>query len=379
MPAFLWRPLREMLALAQAPSAVQPPYPGLPQSEPVSPNRAFISDIEIDDIENDDIKISSSGDEPSDLWGGSVTPGIDNYRLVDAEGIADVEGDLSGQCLNPFPAGTFQPTDAVFCNRYDFGTARTTRVTNVQAGGGGAVIFHNIPSVNVTPTDNHPLPTVHMLYKVGLPLKEYLDAEDDTIKISFTEGASRSASDDQRVTPNVMTSFSSRGPNPVALDIIKPDVTAPGYQILAGASPTHVGSAAQGELFQAIMGTSMSSPHVAGLFALIKQAHPDLTAAMARSALMTTAYQKVYTSDFESRANPFEMGAGHVNAGMQPSKNSIFQPGLTYNAGFLDYLGFLCSAAPEVLATPSETCSALVSIGIPLDPSDLNLPSIWCG
>jgi subtilisin family serine protease len=77
-----------------------------------------------------------------------------------------------------------------------------------------------------------------------------------------------------------MTDFSSRGPNDFPFgDIIKPDITAPGIQILAGASPTPDPGSVPNELFQAIAGTSMSSPHVAGILALIKQAHPDWSAA----------------------------------------------------------------------------------------------------
>ena len=56
----------------------------------------------------------------------------------------------------------------------------------------------------------------------------------------------------------------------------------------------------------------MSSPHVAGLFALIRQAHPDWTAAMAaKSAVMTTARQDVVKEDGVTPADPFDMGAGH--------------------------------------------------------------------
>jgi hypothetical protein len=241
------------------------------------------------------------------------------------------------------------------------------------------VVFHNVESVNVTPTDNHPLPTVHMLHDVGQLLKDYLVAHPGEVTISFTEGIARYAPADPRVTPNVMTSFSSRGPDPAALDIIKPDVTAPGYQILAGASPVHVNTAAQGELFQSIMGTSMSSPHVAGIFALMKQAHPDWSAAMAKSALMTTAYQGVLKDDGVTPADPFDMGAGHVNPGGKANRGSLFQPGLVYDAGLLEYFGFLCSAAPEIFgdeADQATTCGFLEAIGIPTDPSDLNLASI---
>jgi subtilisin family serine protease len=101
----------------------------------------------------------------------------------------------------------------------------------------------------------------------------------------------------------------------VALDIIKPDVTAPGLQILAGNSPTPDAGTVSGELFQAIAGTSMSSPHVAGIFALLKQEHRDWSAAVAKSALMTTAYQEVLENDRLTPANPFSMGAGHVDPG----------------------------------------------------------------
>jgi hypothetical protein len=187
----------------------------------------------------------------------------------------------------------------------------------------------------------------------------------------------------------VLASFSSRGPDPVALDIIKPDVTAPGISILAGASPIHLGTAAQGELFQAIMGTSMSSPHVAGAFALLKQAHPDWSPAMAKSALMTTAYQDVLKHDYRTRADPFDIGAGHIQLGPQSRgrdddddrhgrslEGTAFDPGLVYDAGFFEYLGFLCDTAPQVFSDPVGTCTFLESIGVPTRAFNLNLPSI---
>jgi hypothetical protein len=171
-----------------------------------------------------------------------------------------------------------------------------------------------------------------------------------------------------------MASFSSRGPDPVALDIIKPDVTAPGLSILAGASPIHVGTAAQGQYFQAIMGTSMSSPHVAGIFALVKQAHPDWSPAMAKSALMTTAYQDVLKHDYSTPTDPFDVGAGHVNPGGKANKGSLFEPGLAYDAGLFEYAAFTCGLDLGVF-TPGS-CDFLESIGVPSEPYNLNLPSI---
>ncbi|MEZ4661541.1 MAG: S8 family serine peptidase [Caldilineaceae bacterium] len=327
-------------------------------------SRAFISDI----------RLRGPGRAPEDIWGGSITDGVRNYNLVDAEGIADTTGDTSGMCLNPFPTGTFKANDVVLCNQYNFGVARTDRVTNVKNAGGGAVIFHNSPSVSVMPTDNHPLPTVHVLNDVGQPLKDYLVANRGRVKVTFTQGRARYAEDDERVIPYAMASFSSRGPDPLSLDLIKPDVTAPGVNILAGASPIHNGSGAQGQLFQSIMGTSMSSPHVAGLFALLKQAHPEWSPAMAKSALMTTANQGVVKQDFVTPADPFDMGAGHVNVGGKDRKGSAFEPGLAYDAGLFEYAAFTCGADIGVFSQGS--CNFLASLGIPFDASDLNLPSI---
>ncbi|WP_300465102.1 S8 family serine peptidase [Desulfobacula sp.] len=326
-------------------------------------DRAFISEITLNGPEG--------SEPPTDLWGGSVTPGIENYNLVDAEGKA---GDVTGECLTPFPSGAFQPDDCVLCNQYNFGISRSQRVLNVAAGGGGAVIFHNSPGVNMTPTDNHPLPAVHMLHGVGNPLKAYLSDNPGQVTVSFTTGDTTFANDDLRVVPNMMASFSSRGPDPVAEEIIKPDVTAPGVNILAGASPMHVNPAVQGEYFQSIMGTSMSSPVVAGIFALLKQAHPDWTPAMAKSALMTTAHQNVLKEDGITSADPFDMGAGHVNPEGPANKGSMLEPGLAYHAGLFEYAAFTCGEKLGVF-TPGS-CDFLISIGIPTEAYNLNLPSI---
>ena len=89
-----------------------------------------------------------------------------------------------------------------------------------------------------------------------------------------------------------MASFSSRGGPGQTLGVSKPDITAPGVQILAGAHAAarrHRPRGPQGELFQAIAGTSMSSPHIAGSAALIKALHPTWTPGQIKSALMTTA------------------------------------------------------------------------------------------
>ncbi len=169
---------------------------------------------------------------------------------------------------------------------------------------------------------------------------------------------------------NRITGFSSRGPNGGAPDIIKPDVTAPGVNIIAGETLFPNVNNTGGTFFQFLSGTSMSSPHTAGSLALLKQAHPDWSAAIARSALMTTARRNLRESFGDDKADPFDIGAGFIRP------RGALNPGLAYDAGFLDYLAFLCGAENQILIVDPADCAFLESIGFSLDSSDLNLPSI---
>jgi hypothetical protein len=122
-----------------------------------------------------------------------------------------------------------------------------------------------------------------------------------------------------------MASFSSRGPDG---DWIKPDVTAPGVQVLAGTTPqpdqTTADNGPPGNLYMAIAGTSMASPHSAGVSALVKAAHPTWTPEEIKSALMTSANTKVVEEDGSTPATPFDMGAGRISASRAVSPTLVF-------------------------------------------------------
>jgi hypothetical protein len=93
--------------------------------------------------------------------------------------------------------------------------------------------------------------------------------------------------------------------------------------------------------------------------------------------MMTTARQDVTKEDATTPADPFDMGAGHVDpSGPADAANSMFNPGIVYEAGFNQYLGFLCDAAPQVFANPAATCASLEAGGIPTESENLNYPSI---
>lgn len=170
-------------------------------------------------------------------------------------------------------------------------------------------------------------------------------------------------------TGNRMAVFSARGPGP-ADDILKPDVTAPGINILAGFTPD-AANAMPGENFAYLSGTSMSTPHVAGVAALLLEAHPDWTPAAIKSALMTSARQDITTDDGETPAHPFDFGAGHI------VPNAALDPGLVYDVSNDEYDAFACGTASP--AVSAARCDELAMAGLSFAAADLNQPAIAIG
>jgi len=167
-------------------------------------------------------------------------------------------------------------------------------------------------------------------------------------------------------TGNVMASFSARGPAPVA-DILKPDVTAPGINILAGFTPD-AANAASGENYAFLSGTSMSTPHVAGVAALLLQEHPDWAPPAIKSALMTTARHDIKASAGLSDANPFDFGAGHI------VPNVAIDPGLVFDVSDDEFDAFACGT--ESPAVSPTRCDELAAAGLSFEAAALNQPSI---
>ncbi|XP_057252111.1 subtilisin-like protease SBT4.15 [Beta vulgaris subsp. vulgaris] len=134
----------------------------------------------------------------------------------------------------------------------------------------------------------------------------------------------------------VVASFSSRGPQLLARNILKPDISAPGMDILAAYSKlvsiTNENLDNRFSYFNIISGTSMACPHVAGAAAYVKTFHPDWSPAAIKSALMTTA-KPVNGNGTE---NPLDSGSGLINP------VAAVHPGLIYDLSGNDYIRYLC-------------------------------------
>ena len=240
--------------------------------------------------------------------------------------------------------------------------ARTNKSLAVQAAGGVGMILTNNPTGTLN-DDAHFVPTVHVSTSATrTAIRTYAAGGLGTA--SFSPGVQATG-----VIAPIMADFSSRGPSLANPNILKPDITAPGVNILAAYAPSNsltsviLGGVYPAPAFNAISGTSMSSPHIAGMAALLKGANPSWTPALVKSALMTTT-NGVFLANGAADLDRFGYGAGHADV------NAANKVGLGYDAGFPDYLAFLCGAG--LLAPTSGTCNAFGFLAA----HNLNLPSL---
>ncbi|CAH1453864.1 unnamed protein product [Lactuca virosa] len=255
----------------------------------------------------------------------------------------------------------------VICDRGG-GVARIDKGQTVKDAGGAAMILINqVTDGDSTEADAHVLPASHVGYSDGVSIKTYLNSTSSPDATIIFRGTVIGVT-----TAPEVASFSSRGPSVASPGIVKPDIIGPGVSVLA-AWPVSVENKTTNSTFNMISGTSMSCPHLAGISALLKSAHPDWSPAAIKSAIMTSAGQVNLNGDpiedeRELPADIFAIGSGHVN----PSKAS--DPGLIFDIQPNDYIPYLCglgytSKQVGIIVQKRVTCSKVIP------EAQLNYPS----
>ncbi|KAM3280834.1 subtilisin-like protease SBT5.4 [Capsicum chacoense] len=210
------------------------------------------------------------------------------------------------------------------------------------AGAVGMILCNNETTGNEIFAVPQVLPAININYTDGIRVFDYIAASKDPH--AYITGP--------ETTLNIkpapfMGVFSSVGPNMITPQILKPDITAPGVDIIAAYSeavnPTGEDYDKRKSPFNVLSGTSMACPHVAGVVGLLKSLHPDWSPAAIRSAIMTTGrtrdntFHPMRDATETDKATPFNYGAGHLRP------NQAMNPGLVYDLTLNDYYDFLCT------------------------------------
>ena len=310
------------------------------------------------------------------LYGESLYPGKGIKKAERELEIVYVAGGDKGSefCLRgSLPRESVQGK-MVICDRGVNG--RSEKGQAVKEAGGVAMILANTEiNQEEDSVDVHLIPATLIGYEESVVLKGYVrDTVRAKARLIFggtVIGRSRG--------PEV-AQFSARGPSLANPSVLKPDLIAPGVNIIAAwpqnLGPTGLPYDSRRVNFTVMSGTSMSCPHVSGITALIRSAYPSWSPAAIRSAMMTTAdlYDRrgKEIRDGDKPAGVFAIGAGHVN----PVK--AINPGLVYNIQPVDYIAYLCTIGftrSDILAITHRN----VSCGVVLRKSpgfSLNYPSI---
>ncbi|KAL3736560.1 hypothetical protein ACJRO7_025495 [Eucalyptus globulus] len=241
------------------------------------------------------------------------------------------------------------------------------------AGAVGMILANDEKNGNELLADAHVLPAAHISFTDGMILFSYINST------KFPGAYLTRVKTILNTKPApFIASFSSRGPNMVEPAILKPDITAPGVDIIAAytlaVAPTDLGFDKRRTPFNIESGTSMSCPHVSGIVGLLKTLYPSWSPAAIRSAIMTTAKTRdnrnetLLDSSFV-KATPFSYGAGHIRP------NRAADPGLVYDLTVKDYLDFLCARGYKesqlrLFTNETHICPKH------FNTADLNYPSI---
>ena len=307
--------------------------------------------------------------------GPGVGPAVPSSPLVYSADVAAAGADpgaaqlcfSDGQAATPGIQPALDPAKVagkiVACDR---GTnARVDKSLAVRNAGGVGMILMNVTPSSLN-ADFHFVPTIHLSEVDRVTILAYIS----TAGAGAT--ASLSAATQVTLRAPAMAAFSSNGP---ALagggDLLKPDITAPGVDVIAAVSPP----GDNGNSYDAFSGTSMSSPHIAGIAALLIGKNPTWSPMWVKSAMMTSASQTdnagqpIIGPNGVANATALNFGSGHVTPA------PAFDPGLVYDSDLVDWVRYGCGIGQFQLVFVASVCNSFGSI----DASNLNYPTLAVG
>ncbi|KAK1572613.1 hypothetical protein Q3G72_035275 [Acer saccharum] len=245
------------------------------------------------------------------------------HPIVYGEDIAafNANDNSAGSCDSGTLNATLARGKVVFCFQSRSQRSATVAADTVLKVNGAGLIFAQFPTKDVQ--FSFGIPIVQVDFTIGTSLLTYMELNrNPVVKFCLTK-----TTIGQQISPEVVF-FSSRGPSSLSPSVLKPDIAAPGVNVLASWSPVSYLSLADGARnnvqhplnFKIESGTSMSCPHISGIVALLKAIHPTWSPAAIKSALITTAslkdvYDQIIVAEGapHKQADPFDYGGGHVD------------------------------------------------------------------
>lgn len=189
--------------------------------------------------------------------------------------------------------------------------------TAAEEGAIGVVVYNHEPGDPIAMAGTGDIPAVMISQADGEELAAAITPENElTVSINGNNPV------EMLTDPDIMASFSSRGPGPFT-DNIKPDVVAPGVNIYSSVFDETTGDLGWA-MFQ---GTSMAAPHVAGSAALLLAQDGDLTPADVKSKLGNNAERTVWADEVDGElAGVLERGGGRIDLVRASAATATFDP-----------------------------------------------------
>lgn len=297
------------------------------------------------------------------------------YPIVNGEDIvgADANADDGRGCDTKSLNKTLARGKVVLCFETRTQRSASLAAINVRKARGVGVVFAQFPSKDVSLS--YGIPCVQVDFIIGTYILTYIGTSSNPmVKLGKTR-----TTVGRQTSPEIAL-FSARGPSSLSPTVLKPDIAAPGVNILAAWPPISPLDDTQNQIprnFKIESGTSMSCPHISAVVALLKSIHPTWSVAAIKSALITTAsvkdeygHNSLAEGAPHKQADPFDYGGGHVNP------NKALDPGLVFDMNTKDYFQFLCSMGYNNTSLRSVSKSQIPCLRTKNLLLNLNFPSI---